>query len=578
MFLVGCFGDWVRAASVLFEPGCVHWDTPARVKTRQGVAGAAERNFGVAEGQLSFDKSDGGNGSCGSCVDGFNFEMFSGECKSVSPTLQRERASDTLAYGNDVFWNGNDYAESLTCTSHNQLMPDKSRLECIIQCDQRHLGFPCETEICNTIIATDYKEPQNLCCETQQESKGAFCGVSLYNQEETGDVACTVTSQTGTSVTHSGPSVIVKNFVPFDSFSVDGHPTKPASKRECVAEICPTSDAHYPGKLNNQDVGKLICYENYANDSRITESSDVSPLLSSRCGTGGGNLPLVQECHSLKIRAGKEGGGKGALVQKDLSATLSCNNDQTLFVVHGAQTPINNSEHANALGCCNNGLENCVCYAVDAVNSNSMKSKNPHSGFHQEDIAKTLDTTEPNPTKNQGGNVVICATGFRYRNGSKAGNIGWQNGNCCTLGTDENAAVAIAENVIGRADHNGGNGVGAQEELAYTQNATGVMGVCTKGNGDAFESDVHTTISASGGGQAGQGYPCARIGSTVRRLLPVECERLMGFPDGHTKIAWKGKSVDDCPDAPRYKACGNSMCVNCMEWIGRQIDAIEKEN
>ena len=62
----------------------------------------------------------------------------------------------------------------------------------------------------------------------------------------------------------------------------------------------------------------------------------------------------------------------------------------------------------------------------------------------------------------------------------------------------------------------------------------------------------------------------------VRRLLPVECERLMGFPDNHTRIPWKGKPAEDCPDSPRYKACGNSMCVNVMRWIGMRIEFVEK--
>ena len=65
--------------------------------------------------------------------------------------------------------------------------------------------------------------------------------------------------------------------------------------------------------------------------------------------------------------------------------------------------------------------------------------------------------------------------------------------------------------------------------------------------------------------------------ATVRRLLPVECERLMGFPDNHTRIEWKGKPEDDCPDAPRYKACGNSMAVNCMMWLGERIQMIEEK-
>ena len=63
---------------------------------------------------------------------------------------------------------------------------------------------------------------------------------------------------------------------------------------------------------------------------------------------------------------------------------------------------------------------------------------------------------------------------------------------------------------------------------------------------------------------------------TIRKLLPLECERLMGFPDNWTRVPWKGKREEDCPDSHRYKACGNSMCVNVMRWIGMRIDAEER--
>lgn len=62
---------------------------------------------------------------------------------------------------------------------------------------------------------------------------------------------------------------------------------------------------------------------------------------------------------------------------------------------------------------------------------------------------------------------------------------------------------------------------------------------------------------------------------TVRRLTPVECERLQGFPDGYTAIPWKKKPAEECPDGGRYKALGNSMAVNCMRWIGRRIELVE---
>ena len=66
-------------------------------------------------------------------------------------------------------------------------------------------------------------------------------------------------------------------------------------------------------------------------------------------------------------------------------------------------------------------------------------------------------------------------------------------------------------------------------------------------------------------------------GMAVRRLTPRECERLQGFKDDHTLIPWRGKSPQDCPDGPRYKALGNSMAVPCMAWIGKRIAAQHKE-
>lgn len=62
----------------------------------------------------------------------------------------------------------------------------------------------------------------------------------------------------------------------------------------------------------------------------------------------------------------------------------------------------------------------------------------------------------------------------------------------------------------------------------------------------------------------------------VRRLTPEECEILQGFQRDHTRIPWKGKSLADCPDGPRYRALGNSMAVPVIAWIGRKIDTALK--
>ena len=105
--------------------------------------------------------------------------------------------------------------------------------------------------------------------------------------------------------------------------------------------------------------------------------------------------------------------------------------------------------------------------------------------------------------------------------------------------------IAIQGNLIGR-DKGGPQGVGASTE--------GAMYTMTK-------ADVHGVAQAM----------------TVRRLTPRECERLQGFPDDYTLIPWRKKEAGDCPDGPRYKALGNSMAVNCMEWIGERIAAVEAE-
>lgn len=92
------------------------------------------------------------------------------------------------------------------------------------------------------------------------------------------------------------------------------------------------------------------------------------------------------------------------------------------------------------------------------------------------------------------------------------------------------------------------------------------------------EQDTSRTITTGCGAEPThhQGGTVVAQSMSVRRLTPTECERLQGFPDGWTRISWKKKAASECPDGPRYKALGNSMAVNCMRWIGRRIELVEK--
>ncbi|MGR4048632.1 Dam family site-specific DNA-(adenine-N6)-methyltransferase [Kosakonia cowanii] len=107
---------------------------------------------------------------------------------------------------------------------------------------------------------------------------------------------------------------------------------------------------------------------------------------------------------------------------------------------------------------------------------------------------------------------------------------------------------------------------GQPPAIAFAENSQGQIRLQ---NGDG---QIIGPLS-TGGGKPGQGYPAIASTLSVRRLTPVECERLQGFPDDHTLIAWRGKDAAECPDGPRYKAIGNSMAVPVMRWIGERISS-----
>ena len=199
--------------------------------------------------------------------------------------------------------------------------------------------------------------------------------------------------------------------------------------------------------------------------------------------------------------------------------------------------------------------------------------------------------------------IVAQADGFKPRNSSSARSLGYENNNSPTIDTSQNVAIVVhgSQDSISNTEHanavNRNNGlencVCQYGESARTitrrydsspcsdrgQNVVAIPINSMVIGKDIKEGDRQTTDIGS------EGDPCPTLQTehhhavashlSVRRLLPIECERLMGMPDNWTKIPWRGKPADECPDAPRYKACGNSMGVNCMRWIGLGIEAVE---
>ena len=204
------------------------------------------------------------------------------------------------------------------------------------------------------------------------------------------------------------------------------------------------------------------------------------------------------------------------------------------------------------------------------------------------------------------------ASGSKYRQGAKAGGIGYQNGKAPTLDLSQNCAVydishrqdvirpqengtlpcltaragtggnnlpvvhsyCIAGNTIDRKPQNGGNGNGNQEELSYTLNTVNRHAVVECFPQNAYDKFLQgtplTTLKASGGSYGGGSESLIAENPTgkVRRLTTTECERLQGLPDGYTDIEFNGKPA---PDSRRYKAIGNGMAQPCADFVIRRI-------
>ena len=251
-----------------------------------------------------------------------------------------------------------------------------------------------------------------------------------------------------------------------------------------------------------------LVFENHGQDCRYKGPMDVTQTVLSTFGTGGNNQPFVlQTPKTLKIRSGCEGGGKGALIQDDKSATLGCNNDQTLFV-------------PKAYGICSKG-------------SNSMKSDNPESGFYEAHKSRTLDANGGDPSCNQGGIAVVAIEG----NGTRPSHHGdgySEKDVMFTLNATEQHGVVYSTS---KNSHH----TEAEENLANTLVASDykdppIVGGRSYGFYPQMKAECVTFTEEKSGclvNGTNPGYQNGVVDEDyiVRRLTPTECARLQGFPD-----------------------------------------------
>lgn len=375
-------------------------------------------------------------------------------------------------------------------------------------------------------------------------------------------------------------------------------------------------------------------------DESIKAWKEVAGLAAN--GTAGNDRVVGQNAYTLKIRGGCAVGGKGALVQTEKVGTLSTLQDQTVFqpirvteaipintqiatryISMGERTGLGigedgdpaytlqaNHEHgvcyciagnivdrsdtagANGLGAkeevgytLNTIDRHVVAYSINPLSSNSMKSANPHSGFNETNVSKTLDCSDANPTKNQGGLAIVQPMPIQNKTGtlSPGAHAGSYNGQdayndmlvrCRVFDARGNGDGKIVPTITG--DHE-------NRITDYTAIAIERKTFNEQSFSSYKESGKCSTLKAKAG-NIGNGSECLiaekAIRWIVRRLTPVECERLQGFPSGWTDIGdWtdsKGKK-HKYADSPRYKALGNSIALPQWFWLVQRMRPYLKE-
>lgn len=319
----------------------------------------------------------------------------------------------------------------------------------------------------NFTQSRDQRERITGVAETCIDETGGHIGVDGFNGTLTGDVSATLGTNCGLPTGRNGVMAFHLTQDPITSEEISpcvtqGNPNKGQAvvgvavpiysiDREAMnsgyafdrAPGIDESGTAYTLKATGPGgVAHPIAIENHPNDSRVkVDETGKCQALTSRMGTGGGNVPLVAEP---------------------------------------------------------------VAYGIGSYASNAMKSNNPHSGIYEADTSRTLDLNGGNPACNQGGIAIV-----------------------------EPKAYGLQGNMIGRQDHNGPQGKGVNEEVSFTLNATDHHAVC-------YQKTIGTLQATDYKGAKNQWLDEGKfiveeidhsIKYIVRRLTPLECCRLQGFPD-----------------------------------------------
>lgn len=232
--------------------------------------------------------------------------------------------------------------------------------------------------------------------------------------------------------------------------------------------------------------------------------------------------------------------------RQELAATATRCSDGSSYCLQGNM--IGRRENNDPQGA---GINDDISFTLNATDVHAVAPVLP---FDTTQITSPTNGNNPqygDPCHPLCANAHVPTIAFKYHQGSKAGGIGAnEDGLSPTLRSnggrfDSSPCIDRGQNLVCMA--------------TSAANAEHMENCCTTQTARQFKD-----------------APIVSDGMIVRRLMPIECERLQGFHDNWTRIPYKGKPAEECPDKPRYKALGNSMAVQVMRWIGERIMLAEE--
>lgn len=251
-----------------------------------------------------------------------------------------------------------------------------------------------------------------------------------------------------------------------------------------------------------------------------------------------------------------------------MSATLATGNHQTIFQPEGCLTPWDNqAKRVFSIGgpgpTLSSGdgeganIQPTVCYSIDGDIARGAHMGQNGKGWSDDGASPTISTADVPAvafTQNQRDEVRLEG-GDGQVVGAVAASPGSKNQHyVCTQYGDEVAGTLTARHDSSPCPDRGANVVCISDDTAKA----------------AVDEELCGTLKVGGMVPSIASYSPPKY--VVRRLTPVECERLQGFPDGWTDVNHKGKPAKD---GPRYKAMGNSMAVPVIRWIGERIEMVD---